>query len=94
MNKYEVIVIVKPAEDEATDAVITKVENLIINNGGNIEKTDRWGKRRLAYEVKDFNEGFYCLMIFSAPPKAIAEVDRVLKITDEVLKFMIIRLEQ
>ena len=52
MNKYEVMFIVKPAEEEATNAVIEKVEALIARVGGTVEKVDRWGKRRLAYAVK------------------------------------------
>ena len=54
MNKYEVMFIVKPAEEEATNAVIEKVEALIARVGGTVEKVDRWGKRRLAYAVKKF----------------------------------------
>ena len=94
MNKYEVMFIVKPAEDEAINTVVTKIENLIKSNGGTVEKVDRWGKRRLAYEVKDFMEGYYVLIYFSAEPKAIAELDRVMKITDELLKHMIIKEEE
>ena len=94
MNKYEVMFIVKPAEDEAINTVVAKFENLIKSNGGTVEKVDRWGKRRLAYEVKDFMEGYYVLVNFSAEPKAIAELDRVMKITDELLKHMIIKEEE
>ena len=91
MNKYEVMYIVKPAEEEAVEAVVTKFENLIKANGGNIDKMDRWGKRRLAYELKDFNEGIYFLVFFTAEPKVVKELDRVMKITDEILRHMVIR---
>ena len=91
MRKYEVLFIMKPAEEEAINVVITKFENLIKNTGGEIEKIDRWGKRRLAYEVKDFAEGFYCLINFTAEPKTVFELDRVMKITDEILKHMIVK---
>lgn len=91
MRNYEVIFIVKPAEEEATNAVIAKFENLIKNNGGNIEKIDRWGKKRLAYEIQDFAEGYYCIFYFTAEPAVVAELDRVMKITDEILKHMIIK---
>lgn len=94
MNKYEVMYIVKPLEEEATEAVIAKFEALVAANGGTVEKVDRWGKKRLAYEVKDFMEGFYVLMYFSAPAAAIAELDRIMKITDEMLKHMIIKHEK
>lgn len=91
MRKYEVMFIVKPLDEEATNAVIAKFENLIKANGGNIEKIDRWGKKRLAYPVKDFTEGFYTLFYFDAEPKTIFELERVMKITDEILKHMVIK---
>jgi len=83
--------IVKPAEEEAINAVIAKFEALIQANGGSIDKVDRWGKRRLAYEVKDFTEGYYCVIYFSAEPKAVFELERVLKITDEILRHMVVK---
>ena len=84
MNKYEVMVIVKPAEEEATNAVIEKVEALIA-------RVDRWGKRRLAYAVKKFTDGFYVLVNFEADPAEIKEIDRVLKINDDVLRHLIVK---
>ena len=88
MNNYEVMYIVKPVvEEEAFEAV----ENLITANGGTVEKSDRWGKKRLAYEIQDFMEGQYVLVTFSAEPKAVKELDRVMKITDEVMRHMIIK---
>ena len=91
MNAYEVMYIVKPVEDEACEAVVAKFEKLITANGGNVEKTDRWGKRRLAYEIQDLNEGIYVLVTFQADAAAVKELDLVMKITDEVLRHMIIR---
>ena len=57
MKTYEVMYIVKPMEDEATEAIITKFQDVITKNGGTIEKTDRWGKKHLAYEIQDLSEG-------------------------------------
>jgi len=94
VRKYEVMFIVKPLDEEATNAVITKFENLINNNGGQVEKVDRWGKKRLAYVVKDFTEGFYCLVNFTAVPATILELDRIMKITEDILKFMIIKQDE
>lgn len=94
MRKYELVFIVKILEEEALDKAITKVENLINNNGGNIEKTDRWGKRRLAYEVKDMMEGFYVVIYFNGQPATVKELDRVIKITDDILKFMIVKADE
>ncbi len=91
MRKYEVIFIVKPLEEEATNAVIEKFTKLIANNGGTVDKEDRWGKKRLAYEIKDCMEGYYCLLNITAEPACVAECDRVMKITDELLKHMIVR---
>ena len=91
MKAYEVMYIVKPVEEEAFEAVVAKFDALINNNGGKVEKTDRWGKKRLAYEIQDFVEGQYVLVTFSATPDTVAELDRVMRITDEVLRHMIIR---
>ena len=91
MNNYEVMYIVKPVEEEAFEALVAKFDNLINNNGGTVEKTDRWGKRRLAYQIQDLNEGIYVLVTFQADAAAVKELDRVMKITDEVLRHMIIR---
>ena len=93
MNKYEVMFIVKPAEEEATNAVIEKVEALIARVGGTVEKVDRWGKRRLAYAVKKFTDGFYVLINFEAAPAEIKEIDRVLKINDEVRRHLLVKHE-
>jgi len=93
MNKYEVMYIVKPAEDEAVEAVAAKFESLITSNGGTIDKVDRWGKRRLAYEIKDFNEGVYFVVYFTAPASVVAELERVMKITDEILRHMVVKQE-
>lgn len=94
MNKYEVMYIVKPAEEEAVEAVVAKFDTLIKNNGGTIDKVDRWGKKRLQYELKDFNEGVYFVVYFTAEPKVVAELDRVMKITDEILRHMVIKRDE
>ncbi len=91
MKKYEVMFIVKPLEEEAINGVIEKFENLVKNNGGNLEKIDRWGKKRLAYEVKDFLDGYYCIFYIDAEPAVIDELDRIMKITDEILKHLIVK---
>lgn len=94
MRKYEVIFIVKPLDEEAINGVVAKFENIITTNGGNIDKIDRWGKKRLAYEIKDNTDGYYCLFYITAEPAVINEVDRVMKITDEILKHMIVKEEE
>ena len=94
MRAYEVMYIIKPAEDEVIDGVVAKFEKLLTNNGAAIEKTDRWGKRKLAYLIDDLAEGYYVLVDFSAEPAAVKEFDRVMKITDEVMRHMIVKKEK
>ena len=94
MRKYEVIFIVKPLEEEPTNAVIEKFSKLIADNGGTIEKEDRWGKKRLAYEIKDCTDGYYCLFYVACERACVAEIDRVMKITDDILKHMIVKSEE
>lgn len=95
MNKYELMYVLSPVlEDEAVDAVVAKYSDVITNNGGEIEKVDKWGKRRLAYEVKDFSEGHYVLTLFSSPTGAVQELDRLLRISEEVIRYLIVAREQ
>jgi small subunit ribosomal protein S6 len=91
VKTYEVMYIVKPIEEEAFEALVAKFDNLITSHGGTVEKTDRWGKKRLAYEINDLAEGIYVLVTFNAEPAAVKELDRVMKISDDILRHMIIR---
>lgn len=91
MRKYEILFIVRPLDEDATNAVIEKFSKLIAANGGEIVKEDRWGKKRLAYDIKKESEGYYVLFYTNCEPNCINECDRVMKITDEVLKHMIVR---
>lgn len=94
MRKYEIVFIVKSLDEEATNAVIEKFSKLIAANGGTIDKEDRWGKRRLAYEIKKEVEGFYVIFYVTCPSTCVDECDRVMKITDEILKHMIVRSDE
>ena len=94
MNKYEVMFIAKPLEDAEVDPIAEFVSNLIKKNGGNVEKVDRWGKRHLAYPVKKQADGNYVLINFEADPAVIKEIDRVMKIQDDILKHLIVKIEE
>ena len=94
MRKYEVVFIIKPLEEEQINAVVEKFSKLITANGGKIDKEDRWGKKRLAYEIKDEVEGYYVLFYVTCEPACVDECDRVMKITDELLKHMIVRSDE
>jgi small subunit ribosomal protein S6 len=91
MRKYEVMYIIRPdIEQEAVQATIEKFQG-IINNGGEITKHDVMGKRRLAYEINKFRDGIYVLVQFSASPEVVKELDRVMKISDEVIRYLIVK---
>ena len=91
MRNYEVMYVVKPDLDEETlTGVVEKFGSLIAENGGEVVSVDKWGKRRLAYEIKDYREGIYILVNFKGEAGTARELDRVLKITDEILRFMIV----
>ena len=91
MHTYEVMYIVKPIEETAFETIVKKFDDLLAANGATVEKTDRWGKKRLAYEIKDFVDGIYVLVTFQGDGKTVKELDRVMKITDEILRHMIIK---
>lgn len=90
MKDYEVMFILRPALDEVINPNIEKYEELITKNGGNIQRTDKWGEKRLAYTIDDLDSGYYVLITFSASKYCVMELDRVIKISDEVLRHMII----
>lgn len=92
MNKYELVVIVAPnLTEEEVKATEEKVKTVITDNSGVIDNVDDWGKRRLAYEINDFNEGFYYLVNFSSNPELPKELDRILRISDNVIRHMIVK---
>ncbi|MGE5590261.1 MAG: 30S ribosomal protein S6 [Bacillota bacterium] len=94
MRNYELMFIIKPdLEEEATAALVDKYTNLITEQGGTVANVDKWGKRRLAYEVGGYNDGYYVIVNFQAEPQASKEVERVLKISDDVIKHMVIKLD-
>ncbi len=88
-NKYEAMMVFSVANgEEATNALIEKFKTLIAENG-TMENVDDWGKRRLAYLIDDEAEGYYVIATFTAAPTFPAELDRVAKITDGVLRVMV-----
>ncbi len=91
MRQYEMMYIIKPdLEEEALKAVVAKVEDLLTKNGAEITKADVMGKKKLAYEIKDYREGVYVLLFFQVDGAAIAEIERVLRITEEVIKYLLV----
>lgn len=95
VRPYEVLYIINPdlTEEQATP-IMEKYKAVVETNGGEVEGVNRWDKRRLAYEIKGQVEGIYILMTFKSEAKAEAELDRMLKISDDVLRHIIIRLDE
>lgn len=93
VNKYETIFILNPnLSEEDTAALVEKFKGLI-ESQGEIETMDQWGKRRLAYEIDDLNEGYYVFIVFKAEPTLIQELERNYKINDGVLRSLVIKTE-
>lgn len=91
MRKYEVMYILRPETEQETVQALVEKFNGIIGNGGEITKQDVMGKRRLAYEINKIRDGIYVLVHFNATSEVVAELDRVMKITDEVIRYLIVR---
>ncbi|HOB19394.1 MAG TPA: 30S ribosomal protein S6 [Candidatus Atribacteria bacterium] len=94
MNKYESLYVINPTVDEESiKALVEKFSSLIVQEGGEVTNVDEWGKRRLAFPVKDFKEGYYVLMHFTAAPEVPQELERVFKITDGIIRYLTVKLD-
>jgi small subunit ribosomal protein S6 len=92
---YEELFIIRPDEpEEQIDQLIEQLTALIANHGGNVDKSEKWGVRKLAYRVDKRNEGFYVLLQFSAQPDAVHELERRLRVSDQVIKFLTVRVDE
>jgi len=95
MRRYELMLVFKPdAPDERTQAVVERITRMIVGDGGQIVKVQPWGRRRLAYPIDRHREGQYHIVVFEAPATTIAEIERSLLITEEVLRHLVIRIER
>ncbi len=95
MRVYEELFIVKPGTpEEEIDAYVGQIKDLIAAGKGTVEKADKWGTRKLAYRVQKFNEGFYILIQFTAPADLVKEVERRMRNTDTVIKFITVRVDE
>lgn len=90
MTKYEMLYILDATlSDEAKEGIIKKVEDLVVENGGVVEKTDRWGVRKLQYPINYKSEGYYVLMNFEAEKTFVVEMKRIVGITDGIIRRLI-----
>ena len=96
MNRtYEVMYIVRPDVEEADlDKLIEGFEKNVTDGGGEIKSTEKMGRRRLAYTVRKFNDGFYVLMTIAAAGALIGEIERRLRVSEQVIKFITVRMDE
>jgi small subunit ribosomal protein S6 len=95
MRIYEELFIVKPdAPEDEVDAYIGQVKDLITEGKGTVDKVDKWGTRKLAYRVSKYNEGIYVLVQFTSTPELVHEVERRMRVTDMVIKFITVRIDE
>jgi len=94
MRHYELMYIIRPDLDEETlTGVVERFSALIAKSGGEVKNIDKWGKRRLSYEISDFREGYYVVADFAGEPAVANEVSRVMRITDQILRHLIVSKE-
>jgi small subunit ribosomal protein S6 len=92
MNKYEVLYIIDASADDATkEAQIAKYSELVTAAGGTVDGIDKWGIKKFAYPMEFKNEGYYVLMNFSAPADLPAEMERQMRISDSIIRYLVIR---
>lgn len=90
MRKYEgAFILLSNLEEDVRNAEIEKIKNIVINYNGTVDKVNEWGQRRLAYEINKKRDGYYVIINFTSNADAVNEVDRICKISDNVLRHMI-----
>jgi small subunit ribosomal protein S6 len=95
MRRYELMLVIRPdVPDDRSQALIDRTTRQVVANGGQIVKVAPWGRRRLAYPIDRYREGSYHIVLFDAPATAIAELERSLLITEEVLRHLVTRVER
>jgi small subunit ribosomal protein S6 len=94
MHKYEVMFILRTdVPEEENEKIISQMEGFAVAAGGKIEKIEKLGRRRMAYRVRRFREGFYVLFTLEAEPQAVTELERRMKVMDSVVKFLTVRVD-
>lgn len=91
MRSYEMMLAINPQlEDEELDNLLNKVKKVVKDTKGEVTRLDKWGKRKLAYEIKDFDEAIYVVLKFNADEKKISELERVMKLEERVIRYLLI----
>ena len=94
MRKYELMYIIQPSiEEEAKKALVERFQEILTSNGAEITEAKDWGKRRLAYEINDFREGFYQIVKVTADSSAIDEYIRLANINEDIIRYVAVNIE-
>ncbi|OAO78005.1 SSU ribosomal protein S6p [Anoxybacillus flavithermus] len=95
MRKYEIMYIIRPnMEEEARKAVVERFNNVLTENGAEITNVKEWGKRRLAYEIQKFRDGYYMILNVVAKPAAVQEFDRLARISEDIIRHIVVKEEE
>lgn len=95
MRIYEIVFILKPdMPEEDADRFVTQMETVVTSTGGTVRKTEKWGRRRLAYRVRGQREGQYVIVTMECDPPTVREFERVLKVAEPVIKFLTVRIDE
>lgn len=95
MRKYEIMYIIRPnIEDEAKKALVERFNGVLTENGAEVSNVKEWGKRRLAYEINDFRDGYYMILNVSAGAPAVQEFDRLAKINEDIIRHIVVKEEE
>ncbi|MGM0471841.1 MAG: 30S ribosomal protein S6 [Bacillota bacterium] len=95
MQKYETMFIVNPdVDDDATAELVDKIEDTISSNAGEISNIDKWGTKNLAYEIDDYKAGYYTVINFAGESETVDELERIYRLSDNILRFIILRDEK
>lgn len=94
MRAYEIMYIIRPnIEDEAKKSLVERFDGILTSNGAEVVDSKEWGKRRLAYEINDFRDGYYQLVKVNAAPVAVEEFTRLAKISEDIIRHIVIKEE-
>ena len=92
MNNYELLYIIdNDLADEAKEALIAKLNGVVTENGGSVESVEKWGTKKLAYPINYKTEGYYVLVNFAAAATLPSELERIMRISDSVVRFMVVK---
>lgn len=95
MKKYEIMYIIRPnIDDEAKKALVERFNSILTDNGAEVTNVKEWGKRRLAYEINDFRDGYYMLVNVMSGAEAVSEFDRLAKINEDIIRHIVIKEEE